>query len=580
VTEAALSTPAGVPDPSAGARLLLRRVGSDKVTVAAIAMLAVIVGSCLLAPWLAPDDPLKQNLFQVLSGPSIAHPLGTDTLGRDVLSRLMYGGRATIPAVATAMGVYCLLGVVTGLLAGYLGGWVDHGVSVVVDLLMSLPGVVILLAVSAVFTGNEYATMSTLGLVASGGLIRVVRAECRAVRQELYVTAAVVAGVSNARILARHILPRLLGPVIAQASLFAGVALGIEAGLGFLGLGVPPPRPTWGNMIGEAFSVVNRDPWLLFPSGVLLGLTTLCCALIGDGVRAAIHGKPGSLAPVRAIRRARAARGGAGAVAQGGALLRVDDLSVTSDSTGNEIIRGISFQIQRGELLGLVGESGSGKTMTALSVLGLLPGNVTISGGTVELDGVVTSQLPEGELAKVRGSRVGLISQEPMVALDPSFTVGNQLVEVIRCHQKISRAKARRRAIELLETVRLRSARDLLRKYPHELSGGMAQRVALALALSGDPDLLVADEPTTALDVSVQGEILDLLRALSETRGMAILLVTHDLGVVADVCERVLVMHDGKIIEQAGVFELFASPEHDYTRALIAATPSLLTEAI
>ncbi|WP_405970498.1 dipeptide/oligopeptide/nickel ABC transporter permease/ATP-binding protein [Streptomyces sp. NBC_00988] len=571
--------------PTAGGNAkLFRRMLRDKVTVTALTVLAVVVAGCALAPWLAPYSPFDQDLQNVLSGPSGAHPLGTDTLGRDVLSRLMYGGRTTLLAVAVAIAVHCAIGISVGLVAGYRGGLLDRVVAVLVDLLMSVPGIVVLLSVAAVFQHNEYATMCTLGFFASGGLIRIVRAETRAVREELYVTAAVIAGVTTRAILVRHILPRLLGPIIVKISLFAGVALGIEAGMGFLNLGVTPPSPSWGNLVGEAFSVINSHPYLLLPAGGTLALVTLCCALVGDGVRVASRDRRQDRVSARVVRRVigrardRSTEQEPAAPAANDALLAVEAMDVTFVTAAGErdVISGVTFDLRPGELVALVGESGSGKTMTAMAVLGLLPPNGFISSGSVSLRGTRIDRLPEKEMSRIRGSRIALISQEPMVCLDPSFTVGDQLVEVIRTHEKMPKARAREVAADLLRTVRLREPEQIMGKYAHELSGGMAQRVAIAMALSGKPDLLIADEPTTALDVTVQAEILDLLRGLSATLGMAILLVTHDLGVVADLCERVIVMQRGRIVEEAKVLDVFTSPKHPYTRDLIAATPSLV----
>jgi peptide/nickel transport system permease protein len=231
------------------------------------------------------------------------------------------------------------------------------------------------------------------------------------------------------------------------------------------------------------------------------------------------------------------------------------------------------------ETVALVGESGCGKTVTAMSILGLLPGNARITGGRIMLEGIDLTGLPEKELRQLRGKKIGLVSQDPMVSLNPAFRVGWQLADCVRVHHRLSWSAARERARQLLARVHLPDPEIVGRRYPHELSGGMAQRVAIARALAGDPLLLIADEPTTALDVTVQAEILDLIRELQQDRGMAVLLITHDWGVVADICNRAVVMYAGQVVERAALTPLFQRPFHPYTEGLLAANPHHAPEA-
>jgi peptide/nickel transport system ATP-binding protein len=258
-------------------------------------------------------------------------------------------------------------------------------------------------------------------------------------------------------------------------------------------------------------------------------------------------------------------------------LLAVDRLSVAFPGPAGEVevVRGASLAVGRGEVVGLVGESGSGKTLTALAVLRLVPPPGRIVAGSVRLGGEEILTLPEPALRKVRGGRVGMVFQEPAAALDPVFTIGSQLVETIRAHLQISRRAARDRAAELLALVAIPDARRRLDAYPHQLSGGQRQRVMIALALAGEPELLLADEPTTALDVTLQAQVLELLLSLRQRLGLAILLVTHDLAVVAETCDRVVVMYCGEVVEEAATTALFAAPQHPYTQGLLAAVPRL-----
>jgi peptide/nickel transport system permease protein len=256
-------------------------------------------------------------------------------------------------------------------------------------------------------------------------------------------------------------------------------------------------------------------------------------------------------------------------------LLEVEGLSVAFPGRDSPqvVVDGVDLGLRAGETLALVGESGSGKTITALAIMGLLPPGGSILAGHVRYMGREMVGLGEPELARIRGTQIALISQEPTTALDPSFTVGSLIREPLRRHQSLDRATAGRRALELLELVGIPRAPKVARSYPHELSGGMAQRVAIAIALAGRPRLLIADEPTTALDVTVQAEILDLLRDLQAQTGVALLLVTHDWGVVADVATRVAVMYAGQIVEQAPAGPVFGKPLHPYSSALLKSTP-------
>jgi peptide/nickel transport system ATP-binding protein len=256
--------------------------------------------------------------------------------------------------------------------------------------------------------------------------------------------------------------------------------------------------------------------------------------------------------------------------------LAVDRLTVTVPGPAGpaEAVRGLSFSVGRGEALGLVGESGAGKSLTALALLGLLPAGVTAS-GRVLVGGEDLLALPERRRRRFRGGRVAMVFQEPAAALNPVFPIGFQVAEAVRAHRRLSRAAARGEALALLEQVALPDARRRFRDFPHRLSGGQRQRVVLAMALAGRPEVLIADEPTTALDVTVQAQILDLLGALRAEYGLAVVLITHDLAVVAETCDRVAVMYAGRLVEEAPAERLFAAPGHPYTRALLAAVPRL-----
>jgi oligopeptide/dipeptide ABC transporter ATP-binding protein len=261
------------------------------------------------------------------------------------------------------------------------------------------------------------------------------------------------------------------------------------------------------------------------------------------------------------------------------ALLEVSNLRTffETDAGVSRAVDGVSFAVEAGEIVGVVGESGSGKSVTSLSILGLVPrppGRIE-KGSSVRFKGEELVGAPEARLRQVRGNEIAMIFQEPMTSLNPVYPVGEQIAEALRLHRKMGKREARARAVELLREVGIADPEERARAYPHQLSGGMRQRVMIAIALSCEPALLIADEPTTALDVTIQAQILELILALRERRGMGVLLITHDLGVVAEVCDRVVVMYGGEVVEQGSVEELFRDPRHPYTRGLLAAIPRL-----
>ncbi|MFI5622522.1 dipeptide/oligopeptide/nickel ABC transporter permease/ATP-binding protein [Nocardioides sp. NPDC051685] len=565
--------------PTAGPGLVRRLVRRPLATVC-LAYLAVLILIAVVAPMLLPHVATERagDLGTALHGPSAPHPLGVDSLGRDVLQRLLVGTRVTLVGVVEAMAVVMALGIPIGLVAGYVGGKVDRVIIWLADLVLSLPAIILVIVVLSVFPQSVTAGMVTLGVLAAPGLVRVVRAATLPVREQLYVAAARVSGMSRTYIISRHVLPRVMGPIIVQASLLAATALLVQTGLAFLGLITTPPEPSWGGMVADGVGTLFQQPWLIWPPGLAIAMTVLACGLLGDAVRdASTEGWSAKSALPDRDKYHRAHTPWASAVPAGpnDSLLSVRDLAVSfvTPAGPTRAVEGVTFDIARGETVGVVGESGCGKTTTALAISALLGGGGRIDSGQVFFDGSDLAALPESELQEVRGAEIGYVSQEPMVALDPAFRIGWQLAEAVRINTGVTRADAKRRAVELLEQVQLPEPHLVARRYPHELSGGMAQRVVVARALAGEPKLLIADEPTTALDVTIQVEILDLLRTLQRDRGMAIMLVTHDLGVVADMCNRVVVMYAGQVAERARVKELFANPRHPYTRALLASNP-------
>jgi len=564
----------------------LRSLLRQPLAVGAIAFLAALTVLCIAAPLVAPYDPRAQDLARVLELPSTDNLLGTDTLGRDLLSRLLHGGRRSLLSIVEGLAVVLALGVPLGLAAGYVGNRADRVLSRLAETVMAIPAIILILVVLAVVPHNEDAAMITFGVLGAPSVLRVVRGATLKVRNELYVVAARVSGLSHSRIVLRHVVPRVIGPIVVQASLFCAYALLFETGISYLGLTADPSTPTWGGMVAEASTVIQQQSWLLAPPGVVIAATILALGLLGDAVRDAAVMDP-TVVQREGRRRQRRSPTGSPVPAEvtpdalrpgsDDALLCVRALSVaaTGRRTDHLIVDGVSFDVFPGETLGVVGESGGGKSVTALALLRLLPPGLEPVGGRVLLGGQDLLKASDRAFDAVRGSTLAYVSQEPQACLDPTFTIGSQLIEAIRNHERMSRSAAKTRALELLELVELPNPRQVAQARAHELSGGMAQRVAMALALAGRPKLLIADEPTTALDVTVQAEILGLLRRLQEETGMAILVITHNWGVVADLCDRTLVMYAGQVVEQSETQALFDQPLHPYTLGLLESHPSL-----
>ncbi len=561
---------------------IARRILKNPVGLTALIVLGLIILSAVLADVLAPLDPNQANIQDVLAPPGQGeHVLGADSSGRDVLSRLLFATRYSIAGAFWAVAIAAAIGVTSGLVAGYYQRWFESSSIWVISIVQALPGLVVLLAARAVLGPSLWLVMAVFGVILSPAFFRLTHSAVVGVRHELFVDAARVAGVSDASIIGRHILSVVRAPIIIQASLLTGIAIAVQSGLDFLGFG-DPNVPTWGQMLSDGFSRMFQAPILLLWPAIMIALTSVSLVLFGNALRDELEraaGKP------KKKRRGHVAhvpdtsgdapvvhpepRTDARAV-----LLEVNDLVVgydQPDGTVKQVVNGVSLQVKKGEVHGLIGESGSGKTQTAWSILRLLPAGGRIIAGTVFFDGKDLADSSESQMVKIRGRRIAYIPQEPMSNLDPSYTIGSQLVEPMTVTLGISKAEAKKRALALLARVGIPNPERTFAAYPHEVSGGMAQRVLIAGAVSCEADLIIADEPTTALDVTVQAEILDLLRDLQSDLHVSVLIVTHNFGVVADLCDRVSVMQHGRIVETGPARSIFAGPQHPYTQSLFDA---------
>lgn len=576
-------TTTSIPTPSAPRGSIAARMLRNPLGVIAASFLLLVLLIAAIGPFLVPFDPTKAVLANVFLPPGTEYLLGGDSAGRDVLSRLVVATSVSLAGATITVVVAALLGIPAGLIAGYRGGWADSIIAWAAGLLLALPGIVVLLAARAVIGPSMWTIMAIFGVIVAPSYYRVVFNAVRAVREELYIDAARVAGLSDWRIIGRHVLTAVRAPAILLTSGVFAVGIGIQATLDFLGLG-DPSLPTWGGMLSEGFYNIFRAPTLLIWPTVAIALTCIAFTLFGTALRDELE-----LAGDK-VRRASAGWVAPDARPEppivhaespdtaSAPLLEVSGLSVAYPVEGGwkTVVDAISLRIRPGEVHALIGESGSGKTQTAWSILGLLPQGGTVVSGSIVFDGTQLAGADAATLAGLRGHRIGYVPQEPLSNLDPSYTVGHQLVEPMRVVLGLPRGEAKARALELLGKVGIPDPARTFRAYPHEISGGMAQRVLIAGAIACEPSLIIADEPTTALDVTVQAEILELLRHAQRETGAAMLLVTHNFGVVADLADRVSVMRTGSIVETGPVLAVFDEPRHPYTRALFGA---LLDEA-
>ena len=571
---------------------LFRRVLRDKFAMTGMFILLLIVFLAAFASWLAPYDPELLFVGERSEGLSGDHWLGTDHLGRDVASRLIFGARVAVRVALQVVGVTLAIAVPVGLLSGFIGGRLDVVAMRTMDAIHSVPTLMLALVFAGSFNLSFNWALFGISLALTPTMSRLVRAQTLAVREETFIEASVSIGTPMRRILLKRVLPNAASPIIVQSSVYVGGAILLEASLSILGIGVRPGSAAWGSMLEEAFQAIYTDTANVVIPGAAIAIAVLAANLLGDGLRDALGLDPGHRYGARTKMglTLAASRGTPGddadavdaaagqALAEVAPLLDVRGLTVEVRTEHGvfPVVEDVAFELRHGEVLGLVGESGSGKTVTSLSLMRLLPSPpFRVARGQILFEGDDLLLSSIHQMRAMRGRDIAMIFQDPMAALNPSMQMGHQIAEAVRLHRNVGRAAARRRAVEMLDRVGIPDARARARSFPHEFSGGMRQRAMIAMALACSPKILIADEPTTALDVTIQAQILELLAELREEFGLSILFVTHDLGVVADFCDRVLVMYAGQIVEQAEVHRLFERPSHPYSDALLAAMPRL-----
>jgi peptide/nickel transport system permease protein len=562
------------------------------VGATAAALLIVVFLLAAFAPVLWSTQASAVDTSQILRGSSPAHRLGTDGLGRDILYRLLVGTRlsVTLALAATAIGVGT--GLVLGTAPVWLGARLGRIVGAAVNIAVAFPGLLLALFFAAVFGVGATGAVLAIGLATAPGFARLTQTLVARVAGLDYIAAARIAGVGRGRVLIRHVLPNIGEPLVVNATIVAGNALLALAGLSFLGLGVQAPAYDWGRLLAESLNSIYINPSAAVGTGLAVVVAGLAFNLFGEAIARGLGLRTPSAALLSGRRRApigpapapAPGDGGVDASARGAVdreppLLTVEGLWVSFPGPGGATtpVRGVGFTMRRGAAVGIVGESGSGKTLTALAIAGLIeePGRVD-----AERLAFLGADL-RGERVRAHrhllGTSFAMVFQDPLASFNPTMRVGRQLAEVAEEHLGLRRAPARARAVDRLRSVRLPAAERRARQFPHELSGGMRQRAMIGMGLMGTPALIVADEPTTALDVTVQRQVLRLLESIRASEHVAILLISHDITVVSHVCERVLVMYAGRVVEDLPAADL-PRARHPYTRALLAAVPDLATD--
>ena len=538
---------------------------------------AVILVAAVFAPIIASFEPSSQDLAQSLRPPvwdggDVDHLLGTDALGRDVASRLLFGARNSLMISLGAMLLGSLLGLATGLAAGFFGGRVDSLLMRLGDIQLAFPFILLAIAILGTLADRNVGHMIlVLGIPGWIVYARVVRSRVLSEKEKEYVLAARSVGASGMRRLRRYVLPSVWQVVPVIALLDVGFLIITESTLSFLGLGLPPPAASWGLMLAEGRKNMLISPWLSILPGLAILVTVLSINLVGDGLADVLDPRLR-----KGTFRRRLLRGPVPQpVGAERALLSVRDLSVEFPMGRRVIkaVRHVDFDVRRGETLGVVGESGSGKSVTALSIIQLLDAPGRVTSGQIIFDGRDLARIPDREIREMRGSRIGMIFQNPAASLNPVLSIGHQMAEAMTRLDSLEDGDVGAASRRALRSVGIGDPERILRQYPFQLSGGMNQRVMIAIAMAAKPDLLIADEPTTALDVTTQAQILDELREITTRQDTSLILITHDIALVAERADTILVMYAGQVAECGPASRVVSEPGHPYTRALLDSVP-------
>ena len=569
----------------------------SKISLVVIAILAFCA---VFARFLAPCDPVK--ITQNYQPPTGAHWFGTDNLGRDVFSRVMYGARYSLVIGLSSVLFALVMGAIIGAIAAVSRTWISELIMRLIDIVMSIPGIALAAVCLAILGQSMIGIIISIGVLYVPQIARIVRANIISEYGKDYVRAVIVSGARAPWILLKHVTRNIAAPVMVFTTLSVADAIVFEASLSFINAGIPEPTPTWGNILSSAKAGVIFGYWwqALFP-GLAIMITVLCLNILSEGITDAMVAAPTAPVaktaadaeaarkedriltdPVAAYKEQHDALVESLAKLRAAELKRTDRLQPTSTEPpvievkdlciqfprygSVNVVDHLSFSVRPGETMGLVGESGCGKSITSLAIMGLLDPKAKIS-GQILFNGKDLVKLSPKEHNALRGHEIAMVYQDALSSLNPSMLIKTQM-------KQLTSRGGTRSAEELLELVGLDPKRTL-ESYPHELSGGQRQRVLIAMALTRDPKLIIADEPTTALDVTVQKQVIDLLNELREKLGFAMVFVSHDLALVAKVAHSITVMYAGQVVEQGSTKEILTDPHHEYTRGLLGSVTSI-----
>ncbi len=551
-------------------------VGATATVLVLLVALLAVFGPLV---WGAQAEAI--DTFGTQQGPSAEHLLGTDALGRDVLARVLTATQLSVALAVIAVVIGVTVGTLLGTAPSVLPRWAGRVVVGIVNIAVAFPGLLLALFFAAVFGVGTTGAVLAIGLAMAPSFARLTQTMSAAIAGRDFISAARAAGVSRLRVLIRHVLPNIAEPLIVNATVAAGGALLAFAGLSFLGIGVQVPAYDWGKLLGEGLNRIYINPAAAFGPAVAVVVAGLAFNLLGEtaasvaGGRVAIRRWTLPPLPQPATRTVPTS-----STVSVGTILSIENLRVSYPTPNGLVhpVRGVSFEVREGEALGVVGESGSGKSLTALAASRLIEPPGVVDADRLEFNGIQILSAPEKTIRGLLGTSLAMVFQDPMTSFNPTRRIGSQLAEAAQEHQGMSKKDAMKRAIKQLQAVRVPAAARRAEQYPHEFSGGMRQRAMIAMGLMNSPKLIIADEPTTALDVTVQRQVLRLLERVRTDTNAAILLISHDIAVVSQSCERVLVMYAGRIVEDLPTAELYTGARHPYTRALLEVIPDLDTD--